>query len=319
MATLFHNSLLSETTVFNNFEQGENYVNMGKQKRQSNQAIHECISRNAQTIIQMYSEGQSTRVIGNYFGVSNTAISMCLHDHGIVIRPPHRLKEKVFNENFFHDMETETVTAQYQYYILGLLLADGTNSLTHQTVTLSLQERDKDILEKIATVIDLHNDLQYINVQKYHPDMNCSNQYRMSLFSKALSEDLANLGMVPNKTVYLTFPEHIPETELPHFIRGFFDGDGCVSYSSDRVYINFVGTVNFIEPLAQHIEMATGIKGHVGHPKGKSDFIRTLAFSAKKDVARFLEFLYTGSLIHMNRKYEKAQYILNNMNNLKGE
>ena len=40
--------------------------------------------------------------------------------------------------------------------------------------------------------------------------------------------DLINLGCIPNKSLTLTFPDFINDELLPHFIRGYFDGDGCI-------------------------------------------------------------------------------------------
>ena len=50
------------------------------------------------------------------------------------------------------------------------------------------------------------------------------------------------------KTFTLRFPteNQVPKELLRHFIRGYFDGDGCVSFYTNRktVMVNFVLALN---------------------------------------------------------------------------
>lgn len=45
-----------------------------------------------------------------------------------------------------------------------------------------------------------------------------------------LCEDLEKLGGIKNKSLVLNFPTSsiVPDYLLNHFIRGYFDGDGCI-------------------------------------------------------------------------------------------
>ena len=45
--------------------------------------------------------------------------------------------------------------------------------------------------------------------------------YRLACYSKKSYTDLINKGCGINKSLILKFP-------VSHFIRGYFDGDGCV-------------------------------------------------------------------------------------------
>jgi len=42
-------------------------------------------------------------------------------------------------------------------------------------------------------------------------------------------EDLLKLGLTPRKSLTIEFPKNVPNQYLSHFIRGYFDGDGCVA------------------------------------------------------------------------------------------
>ena len=50
--------------------------------------------------------------------------------------------------------------------------------------------------------------------------------------------DLIKQGCVPRKSLILTFPNtnQVPENLINHFIRGYFDGDGSISYGIRERY-----------------------------------------------------------------------------------
>lgn len=57
---------------------------------------------------------------------------------------------------------------------------------------------------------------------------------RWEIVNKHLWEVLYNYGCTPRKSTTLQFPElsifQSPDL-IRHFIRGYFDGDGCISYT----------------------------------------------------------------------------------------
>lgn len=54
-----------------------------------------------------------------------------------------------------------------------------------------------------------------------------NHQVCFRLSSKLLCNDLLKHGVMPNKSFKIKLP-NISDIFLPHFIRGYFDGDGCV-------------------------------------------------------------------------------------------
>ena len=81
----------------------------------------------------------------------------------------------------------------------------------------------------------------------------------MQISNSTISKDLENLGMVANKSLILAFPTFISKELMPHFIRGYFDGDGCVWEGKPKIdskgrYIHnvkftFTGNFDFINAL----------------------------------------------------------------------
>jgi hypothetical protein len=112
-----------------------------------------------------------------------------------------------------------------------------------------------------------------------------------------------NYGCTPNKSLTLEFPnKNIFSNEkfITDFIRGYFDGDGCLcSTEKVKLIINLLGTKNFLNDLLFNI----GIEGFV-NAKDK----RSKVFSFNLRVIkgkRFIEKIYDNATIYLDRKYEK--------------
>lgn len=81
---------------------------------------------------------------------------------------------------------------------------------------------------------------------------------RFAVSNKKLVSDLIKLGCVPCKSLILTFPnKEIFKTDdlVKHFIRGYFDGDGCISYSSNKYYkprCSILGTRSILENIEKY-------------------------------------------------------------------
>ena len=90
---------------------------------------------------------------------------------------------------------------------------------------------------------------------------NKSYEYKLALNSDKLVSDIEKLGVIERKTLTLTFP-NIREDLIPHFIRGYFDGDGSVFLHKDSrkeysyneyLGINICGTKEFLVTLTKHL------------------------------------------------------------------
>ena len=66
--------------------------------------------------------------------------------------------------------------------------------------------------------------------------------------SKKMSQDLYNKGIVPNKSLILGKPNISEQYYLP-YILGYFDGDGCISKTSqyNNYCISIQGTKETLE------------------------------------------------------------------------
>src|SRR5690606_36171752 len=93
---------------------------------------------------------------------------------------------------------------------------------TSYDIQFSLAIEDLNHLKKFATAIESES----VPQEKLQGDKTIA-FFRVS--SKRMFKDLEKLGCGQKKTGYETFPD-IPTELRRHFIRGYFDGDGCISY-----------------------------------------------------------------------------------------
>lgn len=110
-------------------------------------------------------------------------------------------------------------------YLLGFAYADGTVIPTRDT--LILYQKDRAILDLLGEVTPVRS---FVCVR------GC---WRARYTDVGLVARLDELGLVPNKTYVPQWPV-VPDEMLPHYVRGYLDGDGSVSQSEKRIVISFV-------------------------------------------------------------------------------
>ena len=127
---------------------------------------------------------------------------------------------KAKNENFFKVWTPEMA------YVLGFFTADG-NMIRNKRGAhfISFYSTDKVILEDIKKTMGIEHklSLRISNNEKW------KNSYRLQIGSKEIFSDLLKLGLIPNKSKIMDLP-NIPDKYFSHFVRGYFDGDGCVHF-----------------------------------------------------------------------------------------
>ena len=103
---------------------------------------------------------------------------------------------------------------------MGFFAADGNISKNGNRIQSQLSIKDKSQLEMI------HNEIGGCDVYEY-----LSNGYKSCgwhCYSAQIKKDLANYGIIPNKTGTLKIPKNLNKEYWKDFIRGYFDGDGSI-------------------------------------------------------------------------------------------
>ena len=255
---------------------------------------------------ELYEQGKNTREIGALYNLSHSYISRLFHQESLNLRDQHETSRKHnFNEKFF-----DSINTQEKAYFLGLLWADGTNSLEKHCIEIGLQEKDKHILEQMLIAIDADYKLKCVKSQ--YPGG--QDIYKLSLFSEYMSNRLNDIGMIPNKSLVLTFPTCVPSYLIFHFIRGVFDGDGYISHNNDYT-CEIMGTESFCMTL-QKILLEVGIESKIYNTTlRKETSTRRLYIGRKENVCKLLHYIYDNSTVCLKRKYDIALSRYINKNN----
>ena len=256
-------------------------------------------------LFEMYETGNySGNQLSKYFPISQVAINALLRRNGYEAKSASELKRKYpIQEDFFDKIDTEE-----KAYILGLLYADGWNQTERNSVSLSLKEADKEVLDKVTSLIQPTKPLKHIDMSNQRKKLgfeNSQNQYRLVIANKHISQRLVELGCGKAKTHNLTFPteEQVPSHLVRHFVRGYFDGDGSVSGDKQKQFC-FVGTEDFLLPLQQILIEELGFSKTKLDQRHKNidNNIRSLRYCGINQCIEFREWLYKDATIYLERK-----------------
>lgn len=202
------------------------------------------------------------------------------------------------NHNYFHDIDTPEKS-----YFTGLIWADGCviKKREQYKVNLTLKNEDGYLLHYLKEVTLSEYPIYETGIAKMY-----------SVASKIMFHDLVSHGITPMKTYCADTPIGIPNDLVSHFIRGVFDGDGCIMVRHNKYRsVDIVGTYNFCVWLQEVFDKYLNIKAGVY----KNGSVFSVIFSKKRDVTNYKNWIYGNcGKYFMTRKYKKFE--LNGDNNV---
>lgn len=123
------------------------------------------------------------------------------------------------NNNYFSNQNHNMA------YIMGFLAADGNISKQGNRIQSALSIKDIEHLKMIQKEIGGCEVYTYMNNQ-----YECCGWY---CYSAQIKRDLAEYGLIPNKTGSIRIPSKLEKQYYADFIRGYFDGDGSIYKDSN--------------------------------------------------------------------------------------
>jgi hypothetical protein len=220
------------------------------------------------------------------------------------------MRKYKFNEDFF-----ETIDSESKAYFLGFIYADGcliNDSVSYRyKLNLKIHKKDSHILEQLIKCVDGEMDIWY-NKKR---DM-CE----ISLSGKKMVSDLINKGVLPNKTFTIKYPT-IDESLERHFLRGYFDGDGCIRVNTDRRDgskrgdLRIVGgSINMLCKINERMNylFGTNINKLYG-PKNKE--YKFIGWAGMSDIEKIYHGFYNKSDLFLSRKKTIFDEVVNLIKN----
>ena len=233
---------------------------------------------------------KSARQVAKEYNLGKDKVTNELKRRGL-LRPK---ADNSYTKTYFKDITTES-----QAYWLGFIYADGcVRSGGKDVLELGLSSQDINHLYKFKKDINFKGDIKIKKVDKY-------SSCRIRLFGKDIIEDLINQGAYPRKSLILEFPKLVPFHLLRHFIRGYFDGDGSVYESNNKLSISFLGTENFLKDLQDVFTNKLGItKVKIYKHKHITEYKKS-----RKDALKILDYMYKDCTIYLDRKFNKYAHL----------
>ena len=220
--------------------------------------------------------------------------------HGIEVvdSVTHLVKKKYTeNETFFSIIDTEE-----KAYWLGFIMADG--HVDDYKLTISLSKKDKSHLQKLVQAIKSNRTIREYDTYLTSTEKSYK-MVRLDINSKKIVNDLNSLGLTKNKSLNEFIPD-IPQNLIRHFIRGYFDGDGCITGGFKKsgetwVAFNVVGGLSILEQITSVLNEELGITLNIHN---KENGLKVIIGSDGVALTIF-DWMYKDAHVYLSRKFLK--------------
>ena len=301
MAELYHCS----AKVIQRFAKEIGYVNVYRR--------HLTYDEKQEVIAKYYTH--TSKELAKEYNVSQSLITKTWRDADI-----HDTKGRhvyPFNFDYFEDIDSND-----KAYFLGLLAADGNvfkrnnNDNTQAIIKLALQYEDRYVLEVFKEYV-LSNKPLRVRTKESKLFINCFCE--LELVSDKMMQDLSKYNITPRKTYTFVMPD-LDDQFISHFIRGYFDGDGCITVEHEQYHKPSAYTCSisgYKENLLkiQDILNRHGISSHfvidARKEKYTHDSFGALSISSIDDITMFINYIYKNCKdLYIPRKKYKSDCFL---------
>jgi transposase len=250
-------------------------------------------------IIELYTKEHYTqKELAEKFHRSTDTIHKILIKNSVaIISQPKINKNQI--DTYFDIIDTEE-----KAYWLGFIFADG--NIFNNQLTIEIHERDRELLERFKIALNLNGKISH-RVRKNTSV--CS----VRVVSKHLCETLSKYGIVPNKTYVTKHLPQVPETMLPHFLRGLIDGDGWISTDkSGHYHIGFVSHFPSVcEDFKRYCNILTDGKCRAAITRKDKNYSGYCFQIQSKEATKLIAtILYKDNTICLSRKYRRVEPLL---------
>jgi len=233
----------------------------------------------------------SMKEVALLFKTSETQIRFIFNKYNLKSKTSNWKTKRKFNGNFFNIIDTEE-----KAYWLGFIIADGCITSFNNSKRFSIGLSNKDYLHllKLCKSIELTPDSVKIYKSALNKDGKQLFKATLALRDKDLYNGLHKNGVRENKSKLGHPVPDLRKHLVKHFIRGYFDGDGCINNSG---IVSILGCKEFIYWINSYFNFNKSII----YDKD-TYFIYTLN---KKDSYIFTNYLYNNATIYLDRKYDR--------------
>lgn len=265
--------------------------------------MNNTISLPKSQVVSMYQAGKTLNDLKNFFNIKSYGpIKRILKSYNIVLRKKGTLRPQ--RKHFVNFTFFENIDSPIKAYWLGFIVADG--HVTKNNYKVSLVSKDKEVIEKFKLAIASEHPITH----RANFDKRTNKTYyswMIQITSKHFVSHLISQGVTHAKSSHCKFPV-MNENLYTHFIRGLFDGDGCICFlKSGKRRISLIATdsiLNFIQDyLIKKFNFSLTKWSCISFNKKAKN--SKLHIHNRQDQDAFLKFIYEPSTedIRLSRKY----------------
>ena len=213
-----------------------------------------------------------------------------------------------------YNNEFKKIDSEIKAYFLGFAFADGCITTkkgkgNYIGYHFRLSLIDKEIIDKFKKEWDFFN-YEEFDFSKYNAGNKI--QYGIRKTNTQLYEDLKSHGLVERKSIEnshkLLFPT-ISKNLIPHFIRGYFDGNGSINISAKRPNLRRIEICTtskiFLTEIKSILEQHNVICPIFRERKNRITPLFVLEWINTRDIFSLKNFFYKDCTISLTRKKEK--------------
>jgi hypothetical protein len=257
------------------------------------------------TYISMYNSGKSLVEISKECQIERHFLSYILYNKGI-----EGVGDVISYNHINRFMSTDN---EWSAYWLGFLYADGNVATDNNRYRLVLELAEKDI-QHLLKFRDWISPERPIKTRVYRDGRKSHAVYIQSV---EIVSRVVDLGCIPRKSHVVRFPDNVtvPVNMLHHFMRGYFDGDGCVS---GKTFSLSCGSEHFIREYVGAL-YTIGVSD-CGISCRSQGSLYTWSKSRLSDLILIYNYLYNDATIYLGRKKSKLELIVGpHLSNKSGE
>ena len=216
-----------------------------------------------------------------------------------------------YNKDYFKEINTAD-----KAYWLGFLYADGYVCRQFKNGKVKSMNLELTVCEKdVSQLIKFKNCLES-NIEIHEKNVKLNNEIykerRINVCSTEMCRDLIKLGCTPQKTYDIKFPtfDIVPKEYMRDFLRGFFDGDGCISTTlmngKPHITLSISGMSTMLKSIVDFLFTEKIITTRPTFAKDKRrEFTYNIYFHGTDGCKYLLDYLYKDAKTYLDRKYNK--------------
>lgn len=263
--------------------------------------------------IRLRYESEGSSQLAAELNLGTGTVRRIANDMGITTMSGHKRRAVVrtlLNDSCdIHYFKTWTLNMSYT---LGFAFADGSVNKKMNRLSFEVNQQDVDILEGIKQDMKSQHKLS-LRSPRTKSLLASGPTAVLSVSSTVIATDLVTLrGLFPTKTYRDDPVPVIPDDMVSHFLRGFFDGDGIVSFhQGNRGTVGFCGTPMFLSGVLQLVCKLTGLKETPLFCDKRNPGLYYLMWQNDPAVFAFRHYLYPeGSYLQGSRKKAKLDLLV---------